>query len=372
MPNKFWVNEWAAVRRDEVVKLPKDFIIHNDYLSLLDKEAFIRAFSQIWEIYISIYDDISKNPDIFAMPLYARNEYRYASKQTMESRWAPLRPFVLLYNLFVSGEVNNGDFIVNIPKFKEVIKTKPTMKNVAVKNMDVLFKRLQDYGFEFQGLNNGKIPKDNNCFTVTYPDNPDVLKVLYLIASKAKNTNRLHDFCRCHYKLFKDDKNTTDYGHGVDKVADYMHTKEEQEIIYTLHAKLTEKGYFAAEREWNEGLGYAYYKTKHESETKGAYHYWLVSNKTKLNLFLRVRNVTKCLDYLRSCPASVQKIFINDNLSSNKGCRRHGDGTCKHSFAYELDSTKYLSCGCCNAPFQFAPKLQDIEHYLALLELGLK
>ncbi|WP_139904907.1 hypothetical protein [Clostridium thermarum] len=93
-----------------------------------------------------------------------------------------------------------------------------------------------------------------------------VLIVLKLMADKAYNTNRIGDFIACHYKLFQDDMNVVNYGHGVDIVADKMHTQQEKEFIYALDALLCEMGYYAGSRESNEGPGYAYYSK--ESDVK--------------------------------------------------------------------------------------------------------
>ena len=334
MAYKYYINEWAEVRRDEVIRLPDD----------LKKDG---TFSQVWNIFIKIYDDIAKKPEDFGMPLYSPDEYGYGSKQAGESRQAPYRPFILLYNIFITGELKDSEFIVNEQKFKDISK---------VKHSSILLKKLPDYGFEISWP------------VITYPDNTDVLTVLYLMAAKAKNINRIIDFCRCHYKLLNNNLNTADYENDIDTVADLMHTKEEREFIYKFDSVLTGKGYYKGARGWNEGPGCAYYKTEREMEKKGPYHYWLLSYKTKLKLFLRIRNVTKCLDYLKKCPDSVKEIFLH----SDPGCKIRENGLCKHGVSYELDGKTYWKCGCCSAPVQTEPKLKDIAHYINLLELGLK
>jgi len=158
------------------------------------------------------------------------------------------------------------------------------------------------------------------------------------------------------------------YGHGADIVADKMHTKQEKEFVYAMDAILTEMGYYAGSRESNEGPGYAYYSKESQIRKKGPYHYLMSSNKTKLLLYLRIRNVSKCIDYLKECPDSVKQIF----LWGDKGCSNRIKGTCKYGQEYAIDKNTYWRCGCFNAPFYFSPNINDIPHYIKLVKLGLK
>lgn len=357
MDNLYWINEWAKIKQNEVVRLPDEIFVHQDFLKHINKEDFVSAFRQIWDMFIFVYGDIADNPEAYGMPLYKPEEYDYFSPQARESRSAPCRFFSLLYGIFTSGEMNHYEFIIDAYKLKGSSK---------VKNTRVLFERLVDNGFEITGLKNFKIPKGTERIGISYPDNPYVLTVLQLMAVKAEKAGRPNDFLACHYKLFKDGLTTADYGSGADIVADRMHTEYESSFVYALDEKLNKLGYFAHERSWNEGAGYAYYNTEKVMKAKGAYHYWLLSWKSTLKLYLRIRNVDKCLDYLRECPDSVRQIF----LQSDEGCANRYNGTCKCGISYSIAEASYWRCGCCNAPFCLEPRTEDILHYLKLVELG--
>lgn len=357
MENIYWVEEWAKIRQNEVVRLPKSFKIHEDFLGHISTEDFETAFREIWEIYINIYGDIAKSPETFGMPLYEIKNYNSFTTQARDSRNAPYRPFHLLYNLLASGSFHNGDFIIDISNFKAVNK---------VRNSNILLKRLSDYGFFFEGLKNYKVTNQN--ISMFYPNNNGVMLVLKLMAEKAHTTNRLNDFFSCHYKLFQDDMKTANYGMGADIVADKMHNEEEQEFIYEMDAMLRGMGYYAKPKEWNEGPGYAYYDKESVMKSNGPYHYWMLSWKTELILYLRIRNASMCLDYLKHCPDTVKQIF----LRGDSGCKNRLNGTCKFGQEYSIDGDTYWRCGCCNAPFYFKPIKEDIPHYIKLVELGLK
>lgn len=357
MEHIYWVEEWAKVRENEVVRLPESFKVHESFLENISKADFETAFREIWNIYISIYRDIANSPETFGMPLYKIEQYNSFTSQARDSRKAAYRPFNLLYNLLVSGSFQNGDFLIDINNFKSINK---------IKNTYILFEKLGDYGFYFEGLKNYKISdKDILMF---YSNNDNVMPVFKLMAEKARITNRLIDFLSCHYKLFQDDLNTANYGTGADIVADKMHTREEQEFIYEMDAVLRGMGYCAEPKIWNEGPGYAYYDKESVMKSNGPYHYMMLSWKTELILFLRIRNASACLDYLKNCPATVKQIF----LRGDSGCKNRYNNTCKFGQEYTIDGNHYWRCGCCNAPFYFSPIKDDIPHYIKLVELGFK
>ncbi len=356
MSGLYWVNEWAKIRQDEVIRLPGEFFVHGDFLKNIDRADFVSAFRQVWEIFVSAYGEMAKSPEAFGLPLVKPEEHDYFSLEARESRNAPHRFFTLLYNIFICGEINGGELAVDADRFKKINK---------VKNSRALLEKLCDYGFELMGLKSLAVTGD---FRLAYPDNANVPAVLKLMADKAESARRLKDFLVCHYKLFKDGLGAADYGNGADIVADSMHTEREREFVYEFDRALKDLGFFARERSWNEGPGYAYYASEKVMQSKGAYHFWLLSWKSALLLYLRVRNVGKCAEYLKECPDSVKEIF----LRSDEGCANRYNGKCKSGVEYEIDGKPYRRCACCNAAFYFRPKTEDIPHYIKLVELGIK
>lgn len=355
----YWVEEWAAIRRNELVPLPEEFSVHEDFLKSIDYEEFVSAFRQVWGMFACLYEDMAKHPDSFGLPLYKRDECDYFSPQAREARNAPHRVFIVLYNILVSGQMIGHELIFDAAKFKTVND---------VKNSPLLFERLQDSGFVCFGLKEHKFPKTETGITISCPDNRWVLAVLKQMAEKAERLNRRRDFLICHYKLFQEGLSEANYGNGADIVADQMHTERERDFVYALDEALKKLGYWGHERSWNEGVGYAYYATQKEMQAKGTYHFWLLSWKSTLKLYLRIRNVEKCFEYLQECPDSVKQIF----LRNDEGCAKRHNGSCKSGVRYRLNEIDYWRCGCCNAPFYFEPQIENITHYVKLVELGVK
>ncbi len=114
MDNTYWIQEWAKVRQNEVVRLPDSFQIHESFLKDMSKEEFDSAFKEVWNIFSNIYGDIAKLPKSFGMPLCKLMEYKYFSKEARESRNAAYRPLKLLYYLLISGELQKGSIGVDV------------------------------------------------------------------------------------------------------------------------------------------------------------------------------------------------------------------------------------------------------------------
>jgi hypothetical protein len=178
--------------------------------------------------------------------------------------------------------------------------------------------------------------------------------------------------------------NTVSYDNGIDIFADRLNTQSEKDTAYVIDKALREKGFFAHERH-----GYSYYAKENTIKTKGAYHFKLEqlekaaseslyansralmftendNNEKTLILCLRIRNVVKCLAYLEQCPESVKNIF----RGSDRGCKFVKDCTTGMNFTFEDEN--YWRCSCCSAMFHCIPKIEDIPHYIKLVELGFK
>ena len=375
MNQTYWVSVWAKRRQDEVIRFPTDYKVHEDFLLHMDIAEVKSAFTEINTLFLKIYDDISQQPEAFGMPLNLKEVYRIFSKEWRDSGQAPYRLFVLLYNLFICGEIMDAGLIVSIEKYKAL---KPPPKHQSgidqkVKYPQFLFDKLNDYGFIIEGLKNNKLTTSD--ILITYPDNPTVLRLFKQLADKARNTNRLEDFLCCHYRLLQDDMETVNYGQGIDDVADSVHTDAEKEFCYKIDEALMSKGLVRKSSGGIECHGIAYYQnniTKTYSfrlVTRGMDFEHLENEIKKMRLLLRIRNVPNCLDYIESCPDSIKQIFTEYN---DAGCEKRYNGTCKHGISYEIDAMQYWRCACCHSPFNFKPDLLNIPHYIKLVELGEK
>lgn len=360
------ISKWALIRRNELVDVPEKITIHKDFLGELSQEEFEYSFRQIHELFYQMYTDMAKHPEAFGFPLYGLDECDYFSKEAREIRTSPWKPFYLLLEFFAWGELRNGVVAIDMSLFRELNQVKKT---------DALVRALEDYGFVFSGTKKGKLPSAGDVLEIDYPDNRNSLIVLSLIAKKVMNTqlknvsnyfSNMVAFCNgfvsWNYKLLQEDLETCSLAEGCYYVADKMHNKADRAFIVAMHKTLQEAGFTVGRGDPNEGPAIRYFKSK------SACDFALVSLEGELILELRIRNADKCMEYLKECPESILEMFRR----TDPGCQNRVNGTCKYGVKYTFEGEEKWHCSCCGAPFKLHPMIEDMEHYLKLVELGKK
>ncbi|MCL2487914.1 MAG: hypothetical protein FWE80_04455 [Oscillospiraceae bacterium] len=373
MKNNYWVCHFAERRQDQLIQVPLEYVIHPDFMLLANDEEIRAAFSRLHTLYFQIYGGIAESPEEFGMPLYSKEEYRNFSQQCRNAAQASFRPFILLYNLLTCGEIHDCSVHTSIKKFNAV-KPRPKSESPVdekITNAPFLFQKLTDYGFAFEGLKNNKITDKD--IVISYPDDTLLLHLWKMLADKTKNVDCMMDFLHCSFRLLQDDMHTKGYDDLIGFV-DTFPVEAEKAFVYKMDETLISIGLFRGE------MGY-YYRTEGLIRQKGPYSFRIINiNKwnpwhsevkpEKVELGLRIRNVYSCIEYLQTCPDSVKRIFTEKNDS---GCQRRRDNACKHGVSYEIDGQAYWRCACCDPAFCFQqPNIEDIPHYIKLVELGEK
>lgn len=324
------------------------------------------AFREIGELFYQIYTDMADNPQRFGLPLYQADKYDYFSSQAREVRSAPWQLFYFLFCLFVCGDFQGTVFLADTEQIQKMKKAKRT---------NVLLEALCDYGFVFGGIKKYQL-SSGNYLEIDYPDNRTVLAVLSAVAKKVKNT-QLKDvknyssnmttfsnaFIGWNHKVLAEDLYTCSVAEGCDYVADKMHNGADKEVVAALDKILTEHGAVRKKGDPNEEPSIRYFCRK-----SSVYDYALTSDMGNLYLELRIRNAQKCLDYLSECSERIAEMF----RCSDAGCQNRRNGTCRSGVKYLFEQEEKWHCGCCGAPFRIHPVMEDIPHYLRLMELGNK
>lgn len=364
MSDAYLVSKWALIRRNELVDIPDKLEIHPDFLQQLSHAEFESAFREIGEMFYQMYSDMADSPQKFGLPLYKMDEYDYFSDQAREARRVPWNPFNFMLCLFACGEFKGNVFVADTAEVRKLNKAKKT---------NLLLEALCDHGFVFGGVKKYSL-SSGDYLEIDHPDNRNILEVLSVVAKKVKNT-QLRDvknfysnstafgnaFIGWNYKVLAEDMHTCSLAEGCDYVADKMHDEADREVIFLLDKILTERGCTRKKGDFNEGPSVRYYCGK-----AAAYDYALNSDTGKLYLELRIRNVEKCLAYLRECPERIAEMFRRSDV----GCQNRINGTCRYGVKYVFEKEEKWHCGCCGAPFKIHPVKEDIPHYLKLLELG--
>ena len=386
--SKYYVSQWALLRKSELIELPEDFDIHPDYLQVLSKEKIISVVKSIRQLFKNVFQDIADSPERFKLPLIEiiaeeRTKMGAPPAKALSSKWAPYRFFDVLINILISGHIENGLLIVKNPeKIIEANKTEKMIKAVdhKLQNIDALYSQFERYSLFLEGLKNFKFTKDTVQVTLNYPDDTDFLIVLKWMADKAHKFGRRCDFMLCQYRLLQDGIDSINYGLGADYIADRLHTKDEQDFIYKLDTALRENGYITH----IDGAGYTtetgydslyYYENEQDKGNLDKSNFRLRAERN-LNLRIRVKNIQNGLEHIKQCSDELRRFFIpGDNGCGNRiNCEekfRKGKGTMfGGGQEYIIDGTKYWKCGCHGGKFiTLQPRIEDIVDYIKLTKL---
>lgn len=357
---KCWTERWSQLRKKELMSYPNEFTINDVYKTACTHEELKSGFKELHEIFIRCYEDILDDPADMLLPTYDMNEYDYFSKEARASREGSYKYAKVFYVLGYSGELKlNGELCIRPDKLKEHCKV------IKITNIGAFLNKLGNYGIITEGLVNGKI-NGNNDIIISYPDNKNVIKALYILAVKSNNTDRFKDFCRLNYKLLESDWDTVEYGSGADYVSDVFHSEQDRKTAQLIHDELMKRNYCYNFQDWNEGPQIRYYKKESDRNRNTNADFWLTSMDTEFKFYFRIKNMDKVLKYIENCPKSV----INNFTVSDSGCANRISGKCTSGISYQLGGSTVWRCGCCNPNFQVTPTEQDYLYYINAVEMA--
>ncbi len=356
---KYWIERWSLLRKKELMFYPDRFPVNDVYKTMCTWEELKKGFDELHEIFVRCYDDILNDPADMGLPLYDMNEYGYFSKEARSSREESYKYAKIFYVLGYAGELKqNGELYIHSDTLKE------QCRSLKITKIEVFLSKLGNYGIAAEGLVNGKIKSNTEIF-VSFPDNVNVIKVLYILAVKAHGTNRFKDFCRLNYRLFESDWDTVEYDKGVEAVSDLFHSEQDRETARLIHEELIRRNYCYNFQEWNEGPQIRYYRKEADRNRNTNADFWLTCMDTELRFYFRIRHIDKALDYIKSCPDSVVDSF----LVSDNGCGNRVSGACSSGISYEFNGRTVWRCGCCNPNFQVTPGAEDYMCYIKAVEM---
>lgn len=395
---KYYVSQWALLRKGEIIDLPEDFEIHSEYLTIFSKNEIMSAFKRIREMFLSIYQDISDFPERFKMPLVEIIPDEFTPmgsppSKALPSKTAPFMFFDALINLLISGNIENHEIIIeDAERLKEANRNYKVMeqKSYQIKNIDIIYSQLCNYGFFLKGLNNFKLTKDNPTIIFSYPDDPILLTVLKWMADKAHKFGRRHDFMQCQYRFLQDSIDSLSFGKGIDYVADRLKTKYERDCAYKIDEHLRKLGLvpYIDTSDDSAALNYSllYYENENDigkynksnfkissslfpNKLEGMKLPCVGSAQKKLFFRFRSKNIQNGVEHIKKCSDELRGVFI----PGDTGCGNRPDcegGLFSGGQAYVIDGVEYWKCGCATGKFvALNPNSRDINDYMKLAEL---
>jgi hypothetical protein len=147
--------DFAVSRKRLILPIPYGAVVEQKYLSNLDNDEFVKTFRELQDIIIAIYDDIEASPFEWGYP-DAEVSYGYYH-----------RAIDFLFAFVRNGEFDGTQVTVDAKSFADDSDIKKHKKR------DSVVRGLQNCGFAIDNFG-----AKNTTFTVAYPDNDNVLRVL--------------------------------------------------------------------------------------------------------------------------------------------------------------------------------------------------
>jgi len=151
--------EFTAARKKLILTIPNCAAIDEQYLNVLDNGDFIQSFGELQNLIVLIYSDIENNPFEWGFPDSEQSHGYYH------------RVADFLFGFVRSGTYNDGVITVDTASFDADDNIKKHKKR------DLVIDGLQKFGFAIGGYG-----KKSTAFTVEFPDNNKLLRVLNIYA----------------------------------------------------------------------------------------------------------------------------------------------------------------------------------------------
>jgi len=356
---KHTISDWALIFRNGLVDIPEKLDIHPDFLRDLSKIEFEETFRYLWHLFYQIYTDAAADPRLFGVSVDdIDNKIQGGPAGNILSHMKQL------YLLFKSGDLQGGGLFVNTA----------SIKKSHVKVLNTVLSYLSSYGFEYEGLDDGRVTSKVSNFIICYPDNPAVINVLYLVAKKAarirpyiysnnETGGNEYLFKTWNFRLIQGAFGEYEYNDTYIFFRDSLHKEEQKQFLDEFHKAMLARGYFI--EHW-PGRGPGHLSYFHKSIKEPYYFDVCEYNGHGMYVRLRIRNDEKCFDYIKNCPDRIKEEF----KTSYYGCGNHE--SCKIPHKYTFEGVEVSKCACCGPGHEFEAHIEDIPHYINLVELSVK
>lgn len=353
------IREWALIFRNELVDIPPEIEINDDFLKDLTREDFEQAYRSLWYLFYQIYTDAAKDTLIFRVS--DEESDKRIQRGPAGNIFCHMKQ---LYLLFKAGILTDDGLNINTNNIKQSHK----------KSINSIIPVLTNYGFDFEGLIDGKITSKVLNFYIYYPDAPTFITVLYLVAKQAYMVkpyiycnnefgDNINLFMTWNYRLLAGAFGEYKYNDTYILFRDSLHKDEQKQFIDAFHEAMLSHGYFT--EHWpGRGGGHISYFYK---SIKEPYYFDVCTyHEFGMDVKLRIRNPEKCFEYMNNCPAKIKDTF----KTSVYGCGNHNDCNIPHKYIYE--GVEVNKCACCGPGHEFEARIEDIPHYIKLVELSVK
>ena len=173
-----------------IKQIPTDFCVSEKYLCGLDNDTFIKTFVEFRSLLTNAYEDMLAHPEQCGLLLVAMNVSEYKNSRPRDSRASAKRLIAFLHLLGRTGELHGDILHITQAAFSEMMKVK-YMSLPWNKNVPMLAMKLTEFGFVFGGLKGKTFDKNADEYTLSFPGNPAMIRVLKGYAMSIPVTDHL-------------------------------------------------------------------------------------------------------------------------------------------------------------------------------------
>ncbi|MDR2941557.1 MAG: hypothetical protein LBV17_03095 [Treponema sp.] len=332
--------------KKSLVYIPADTRINASFLGKLKNDKFVTAFYSLQKLMYAIYDEI-ENGSPFD---WGWLDWRGMTAEGLNHN----RVMMLFAALAGSGHLENESLCVDKKNFSKRGICKP------MANTRLMLNKLMDKGFRIEGLDD----KKSIVFTVSFPDAPNLIAVLYAYFKSCENRIKVFS-----YRFMEDPAAQTRETYFLaitDGVPEHL-----RKIYYWLYDEAVKYGFKPM---GYENMGCYVYK-------KGATEWLLLGSGSSyhedeflhsVNYAIAVK--TRFHHVFQTHPEKIGRLKKRFPDSFGRpwtacfNCKANSSG-CKNRVTFKKGDVDYHHCGTKHHLYFHDPDLNDVKHLLELYKL---
>ena len=327
----------ATKRKNDILPVPSNFKVNEKYLIGLTNDEFVRAFEELQQIVIAIYEDIEKSPFQWGYPDFLITEGYYN------------RVMDILFEFVFNASYNDGVLTVDTKKF---FASKGVKRH---KKLELMIAGFENFGFLFDGFN-----KKSESFRVSFLNNSHVIAVLTAYANEIDTSLPDWAWGTPRHSLsyrYMEEPSAQRYENVFLAEMDYASDKF-REIQYWLHDEAAKYGFYLDPK-----------SPKSLQFRKGSKEFFLVAEKVPNGLY-GGKGIYAKVSFLKAFETQPDKMkafcerFSHVFRLDDKGKCCH-ENKCMFRMRFTFEGSSYLRCGLNNFIFDDV-ELDDVK---AILEM---
>jgi hypothetical protein len=314
-------------------------VVHKDYLQNIDIDDFVYAYQSLYQLFVRIYTDMMADPGYFCLPLHRIDSGGGADKTKL---W---HISGMVFALGMCGTLRD-EIHVNSNVYFSALK-----KRFKITSPMTVVRRLSDYGLY--------LSESKDYFTVDYPDDRDVLKVIMAFGKKMS----FLDHYIYNYQIHRLSPRCFESASGDIPGTDFYDYKaalgEKVKIVEMFSELMIGYGYTPE----YEGFYRISYRKNNKLTRENICVLYRYDSEQKVSINIRLHNLGQYAECVSEMPESIKYVLCQSTCRNDCPHR----GTCDRIIKYTIDGIDYEWCVWKSVSFEnIAP--EEFIHIKTLFE----